>query len=266
MINERKVDEKELIETYKHKWSIGDKINFGMLVITGFLFVITSYSTCLTRQAIVSSDSTNREYLDKIQNLVKSFDTNTETGKESLSFAQKSFDTATTSNNRSFNLQYKSLNSQIVSLQQTQKDFEIENRPFLVFTDIILDTSFKNSVISITYKLNNNGKFPAKISCMASKINYGIDTTTSNLFINDQTWKVSAGKDYLPNNATLNGTATNTNTPEGERFFKNGAIHIFLYFNVRYYSSVLKTAYSNYTVWQITLVGKNIDVSAIENK
>ena len=44
-----------------------DKINLGMAIFTGGLFFVTGYSTYLTRQAIISSDSTNNQYLGKMK-------------------------------------------------------------------------------------------------------------------------------------------------------------------------------------------------------
>ncbi len=159
----------------------------------------------------------------------------------------------------------KSLEAQINSLKQAQKDFEIENRPFIVFTNIVVDTTFKNNIINATYRAYNVGKFPAKVSYMVSKINYGVDTSLANRFEIGK-WIIRPSKEFLPNNAFLDGTVTLPSTKEEIKYFKNGIIHIFIYFHIRYYSSVLITSYSNYTVWQVTMNNGGIDVSAIENK
>jgi hypothetical protein len=163
-----------------------------------------------------------------------------------------------------FNLDSINMSAQINSFKQTQSDFEIENRPFLVSSNIILDTSFTNNIISIKYEIINVGKFPAKVSYMAAKINYGIDT--SHLFINEDKWAVRPSKEYLPNSGKVSGVVTIQSNPDYIRLFRRNNIHIYLYFNLQYHSSVLKTNYHNYIVWRITLTGKNVDASAIENK
>jgi len=183
-----------------------------------------------------------------------------------LNLAKKQFHSNDSANKINLKISNNALQTQINSIKQTQFDFEIENRPFMVFINIHLDTSFKNNVINITYTGYNVGKFPAKVFYMATAINYGIDTSTTKLFKITK-WTVRPSKEYLPNNAFLDGNVTLPSNKQDINFFKNGLIHIFLYFDIRYFSSVLKTTYSSYSVWQITLNDfKNIDVSAIENK
>jgi len=164
-------------DSSKNKWGIADKINFGMFFLTAGLLIATGYSTCLTREAIVSSDSTNRQYLEEIRRISNSFDTSASTANKGFMLAQKSFDTSVYLNNKSFGLQQKILNSQINSLKETQREFELENRPFVQVSEIKVDTS--DYKILISFKIINYGKFPADVLYVKSRIGIPIGMVSS---------------------------------------------------------------------------------------
>lgn len=159
-------EQKTIKKSNKNNWSIADKINFGMLVFTAGLFVITGYSTYLTRQAITSSDSTNKEYIQKIQKLVDAFDTSANTNKQSFELAKKSLEVNIANNQKKYSTDSSNLSNQQKSIDETKNEFELENRPYIQLGDFYygnVDSSAKGYGISIDYKIVNFGKFPAKI-------------------------------------------------------------------------------------------------------
>jgi hypothetical protein len=54
-------------------------------------------------------------------------------------------------------------NLQIASLNETQKDFEIESRPFVTVGNVVVDTPYLNKSIKGTAQIVNSGKQPAYI-------------------------------------------------------------------------------------------------------
>ncbi|MEO8852845.1 MAG: hypothetical protein ABI359_03645 [Ginsengibacter sp.] len=133
------------IKPKNKKWSISDKINIWMAAFTAGLFFITTYSTCLTRNAIISSDSTNVKYLDKIERLVTAFDTSANNGKKSLV------------------LQDSSINAQINSIKETQQIFEKTNQPFLQLAEPVITTFKAGEPLEIRYTIVNLSNIPIKV-------------------------------------------------------------------------------------------------------
>lgn len=57
----------------------------------------------------------------------------------------------------------KSIDAQINTLNETQKEFDIENRPFIQIIDIGFDTLASGKNVVISYNIRNYGKQPVKI-------------------------------------------------------------------------------------------------------
>jgi len=64
----------------------------------------------------------------------------------------------------------RSLDAQIASLKETQKDFEIENRPYIQFQSISIDTLKIGVKPIIRASIGNLGKYPAKIFKVSVKV------------------------------------------------------------------------------------------------
>lgn len=64
---------------------------------------------------------------------------------------------------RQYGLSYKSLRTQIGTITTTQKDFEIENEPYLQVMQPSIETFIVGQPITLTYFFVNLGKYPAKI-------------------------------------------------------------------------------------------------------
>ena len=170
-----------------------DKINLGMAIFTAGLFFLTGISTCLTRNAIISSDSTNRQTLNKMQEFADAsknsaasadrsakeqktndslsrnidsthFQKTDENTKQALSFSGKSIESNISSSKKTFELQGKSIDAQVAAMKQTKKDFETETQPFLELkTPLNIDTIGINVPIVVSYKIKNLGKYPVKV-------------------------------------------------------------------------------------------------------
>ncbi len=63
-----------------------------------------------------------------------------------------------------------------IAFQQTKKQFEIENRPYLQIVNVNIDTLEKGKPFYISYYLNNFGKFPANVLLVKTQITYSTNT------------------------------------------------------------------------------------------
>jgi hypothetical protein len=79
-----------------------------------------------------------------------------------------------------FEYQKKSLNAQIDAIKENQKEFEIENRPFIAIANIIGDTPIINRRMNYSAYLANTGKQPAFII----STNYQFITTYDSTYTN----------------------------------------------------------------------------------
>ena len=165
-------------------------------------------------------------------------------------YANKKFFNDSISNKRNSDISKNTLHAQIKSLAQAQNDFEIENRPFMNFIGITLDTTYPNNVLKVSYKIFNVGKFPAKIISFKVKVGYGIDT--SNTLTKEQKWYKSNDNEYLPNAGNYDGTVSITalNNSYITEIKKNN-IHVYFFCDMYYSSSILKKSYHSYLVYQI---------------
>jgi len=59
--------------------------------------------------------------------------------------------------------QERAINAQIASLNEAQKEFEVENRPFLNVADIKIDSFEIDKRVFVNWTVKNSGKLPAKI-------------------------------------------------------------------------------------------------------
>lgn len=212
--------------------------------------VLTVFTALLFWQA--SNDSQTAEKSSQAaQDAVKEQRYNDRVMRESYSikfssdtaYANKKFINDSIINSRNFEVSKNVLQAQINSLKQTQSDFETENRPFIIYSDIKIDTPIINNEIHIEYNTKNVGKFPAKISSAYGHINWGIDTTkrlTDDLWLKKDTKLFLANGEYFP----VNVSKPNFSDYE-EKVFKEGVIHVYLFLKIYYYSGVFSTKYSS---------------------
>jgi len=146
--------------------NIANLISLGMLIITGILAYYTwkvfNQTTIQTQIAGKSADAAkiSADAAKKSADLQKqALDSQVSAKKQSdISDGNKTKrDIAT------FDLQKKALDKQIASLQETQKEFKIENKTFPQIMDIKVDTLAVNKDVWISYRIVAVGKQPIKI-------------------------------------------------------------------------------------------------------
>jgi len=147
---------------------------------------------------------------------------------DSIRFAQ-TFQLSKEANENSQAISKATLQQQINSLEETQKEFRIENSSYVQIVDFHFDTTdLKNDKIIMSFKLNNIGKTPAKVLKTEYYITYNIDSITKpatatlidnnyiSLFSTSSKDFIINIKDHAYSEALMNGT--------GSLFF-GGEIH-----------------------------------------
>jgi len=137
-------------------WSKAEVISVFSILISGALFFMTIQTFKKTSRAVEISDSTfiaNRKK-DSVLN-VKSII------RDSLDSIQRGRDYTRDTTN--INIAQKSLQTQISSIKETQKEFEIESRPVIQVTNLKLDSLGIGVKTLIKFSVSNLGRFPAKI-------------------------------------------------------------------------------------------------------
>lgn len=144
-------------------------------------------------------------------------------------------------------LQNKSLAAQIQSIEETQKEFRTENRPYVAIVNIHIDTTFTNNIILCTWDFVNLGKSPAKLLTVSSRLAIGVDTTSRRLikaFVLTQ--KLNQ---YLAGSISLPWHSFAYFEKNTGRLVKaligSGKMNVYFIGEYTYYSPSLQTTYSN---------------------
>ncbi|MES2375815.1 MAG: hypothetical protein V4553_04520 [Bacteroidota bacterium] len=140
----------------KETGGIANIIAFIALIIGGFLAIYTyKVFNQTTKQTIASlkADSIAQDALKFQRQSQKSADSSR---RISDSLQSKK-------DNRSLALQDSSVKAQIASIETTQKQFEIESRPFVSVENFVSDTPSIGSVVNYSMQIVNTGKQPAFI-------------------------------------------------------------------------------------------------------
>ncbi|WP_183575406.1 hypothetical protein HDF18_15895 [Mucilaginibacter sp. X5P1] len=145
------------------KWTVADKIAFGMLVVTFFLTIFTYQ---LYHTAVHDSETADTSAKAAISAAIIAHQTLVATQQydsASLIKQQKSIDDNNSSSQISFDRANKSLTLQDSSLKETQTQFEISNAPFLQVKIYDVSPIFLNKQIDVRVQFENLGNYPAKI-------------------------------------------------------------------------------------------------------
>lgn len=257
---------KIIVITEKDKsWqpAIANLIALCSVIVSGFLFYYTyqlfNETKKSTSAAVSSADASMRSAKAAETSIAqqKIIDSSNRVSQKQSSYQ----DSINNANN--LNVSINALKIQENSLNQSQKDFEMESRPILVISDLILDTTYANDMVNITFMLVNVGKFPAKDVFLDAKILIGTDTTYPLL---KSPWAKLSTNDYLASTyrLTLYSKMEITN-PVELRILKNKKTNVYFFCEYSYKNSILKKSYSNYIVYQIKLLPQ-LNVAAIVNK
>jgi hypothetical protein len=115
-----------------------------------------------------------------------------EQAKESNKLAKQSADSSQGMNKQAIDVSKQSLDAQINSIKETQKQFEVANRPVIQINNIKVETFEQGKPTRITFNIANFGKYPAKIFKSQSKIVYSIDPDFKDFsYLNDSITKYS---------------------------------------------------------------------------
>lgn len=252
----------ERTESKSNKWKRAEIISLISILFTAALFYMNIKSFEKTTQAVAISDSTYRHnrIKDSLVDIGKKHSDSITTIKErridSLDSIVRLRDYIKDSNN--YALSIKSLNAQITSIQETKKQFEEENRPFIQISDITTDTSGYNKLLS--FKIINYGKFPADVLYIKYRIGMALSVDENKIIYlkwqtNEHNIYIASGINYLPEFTTMKASS---NHPM--KAIKNGEIIMYLDVEIKYttygtkhtflHTSVNKIKYgvSNYSI------------------
>lgn len=227
--------------------SIGNFIlAIAIFIVTYFLFRETQKSTNAATKAANAAENTYREqkFNDSITRRIDSINSIVNDINERKRFELDSI-------NRE--MQNKSVATQINSLQEVQKEFVIANRPFITITNINIDTSFTNNVITCSLNFENKGNFPGKVLSISSLIAFGTDTASKKLLkTHVSTQSVNqylAGEIELP--WKMNIYFQKAAADRIKYFVKKGDINVYFIGDYLYYDPTFKKYYKNKFVIQI---------------
>ncbi|HTH81351.1 MAG TPA: hypothetical protein VL490_00360 [Mucilaginibacter sp.] len=132
------------------------RVNSLLLGITLVVACISIWQGCLTRRSVAIADSVFKADTTNAGKVYKQsrIDANANDKRE---------DDRDKRAKRNLDIQDSSLKAQIKSFQETQKEFEMESRPFITVANVIIDTPALNSKIKGTAQIINSGKQPAYI-------------------------------------------------------------------------------------------------------
>ena len=253
------VDDKR--EKSKHDfWA--NWISFGNLLLTIAVFVITFL---LFKQAVRQNSIAE----GNLSLAVRQFDrTLAENRSAKIEQNKKDVEDAVNRRNQlvldseSTQAQIKSVNAQTLALKQSQKDFELENRPFIIATKIRADTTFPQNKLTISFDLINEGKFPAKILSTKMRFAIGVDI---NRIDRETPLHKHFSNEFIAASAYLFAGMDMNDIEEIYKYeIKNGNEKIFIFIDMSYETFGTLNKYSSNLVYELTYA-PNIQLRAIKN-
>lgn len=241
-----------------NKWGNGVKwTDVAMVLITAILAYFTwqlfniatiqSDAGIKAANAAVTADSISIQALKLSQIQFKTSLQNAEEDK--IEQSKRSAEDAI-ERRKQFELDSTSTQAQIDALIESQRQFEYGNRPFVVLTNIRIDTNFVNNVLNVTYFVVNQGKLPGKILNAVTYIAMGVDTLHFDR-ITDKTYVLT--NEYIAASALLFGHTFMGNIPELYKYqIKKGIEKVFLFTKIEYQTFGTKKSYIGDFIYQIT--------------
>jgi len=205
---DKREDKEAKIANNLTKWGI---------VINFFLFCITLFALMQTKKSVDISDAGLKEM--KRQAAIN----------EGRNIVRDSTDSI------SLKISESSLNAQVSTIKEAQKQFEIENRPYISFVEIKVDTligKYGKENVFVKLKMNNYGKNPGFIK----KISTGATILDGNELVDIPPYKRSISIDMivLPDiEMFINVSGSNIENGMYSQIFK-GRITFFIYAEIIY--------------------------------
>lgn len=151
---------------------ISGAINLVLMVCTIILAIVAIQQANSARDAAQIAKNT----LDE----TKAFNKQTLKRQDSSNLVQATSDSQKYSRDTAtFNLQKKGLQAQITAFKEAQKEFDIENKPFIQIMGFTIDTLSPTYRVGISFYFKNSGKQPVR--CFHNK--YGVDFEKGDKFI-----------------------------------------------------------------------------------
>lgn len=229
----------------KTKWTdiVGIAINFILAVATFMLYKEATRQSGISEQAAIaakkSADAATAAVNLQRQSLISTEKAN----KDAYELNKSTFDASNEANK-------KALQQQIQSLKETQKNFKIENRPFIQVAQFSIDTTFANETIKVAFKYVNVGKFPAKIYFSKARVAIGTDTSRLDFKGDFNTENIN---DFLASNIVEEMTETLRGIPVfWQNQIKLGLTNIYVFIETSYGTFGVTAKYHSNLTYEIS--------------
>ena len=217
---EQKIETETKDNIYKYgTWSdrIGVAVNIVMTIVTLSLFNQAVKQNSISEKNIALANS--------IYSLAKTqFDSSISSGIQASEHANKMLD-----------IQYKSVETQIKSIKENQKEFELENRPVLMISNIHFGIT---NPVKISFDIRNYGKQAARLLSVKGKTIWSTKANYNNF---DTLGIGSLQETYLPGGSYIKQEGEyeqNIFTSQEIENIKSGKLFIYLIGEIKYYNQI----------------------------
>jgi hypothetical protein len=252
--------------------NVANIISLGMLFVTAFLAYYTySVFNQTTKQTKAATDAAKAAGVSATV-AQQTLNADTLYNNKTLNAQKIQSDTSDSLNKRSekrqglqFGLQQKSLSQQITSLNETQKEFEIENRPLVQILDFRFDSLEANHHMILKYDFINYGKQPVK--CLGNIVQVCTETKNKKPNIISNNWIVSKMGSYLSGNATSQDSwkSNDTCTQIGVKSFKDGKYGIYLIGTFSFINTVTFTKSEYKYSYRISYINGSFNTEGVQD-
>lgn len=129
-----------------------------------FINLILAVFTYLLFRKTVEANETSKHSLTEAQKAVDQAKRANDIAEANFKLAQISSVSSDSISNINLDLTKKSVTTQIASIEKSQKEFELENRPLVQIADIKIDSIGADKESVVSFKIVNMGKFPATVT------------------------------------------------------------------------------------------------------
>ena len=210
------------------------------IIAAGFTIGIFFYNTqavnaarranALTEQNIRSSDSTNREFIERATESANAAKRSADASLVADSISKIALDSNNSYNKRNFQIQQRALQIQYDNIAEAQKQFSLSNRPFIQITGMKVDSVEIGQLPQISYFIMNSGKFPATILSISTDIRIAMREKNLEELISDsknwrtdQIYNITLGPSTAFNQTAklneINTDQVSTNIKKGTYYF-----------------------------------------------
>lgn len=214
-------------------WSRAEKISVAGIIISASLFVMTLRSFEKTSEAVkISEASLNhaiyKDSITAISDKKRGF-------VDSIRREQDSINGAIT-----IKQTQKSLDAQLKSIQQTQKEFELESRAYLMVANTQIDTTAIKAPFNVNFDIVDMGKFPANI--VYSKIGVAIDVDTTieavkSLLDEKNGWRIKISSETVSSGTRIGYSQPSKGFSDAQYYyFRTGKMSLYLFAEFKYIS------------------------------